>query len=136
MWNICCSSRKPSSGLKIQLACRDSFVAGSGEVPRPSVEPLRPQRNAPPQPLPRGSEPWLLVNSTSDEETVPPRAASFLVISFADRPAECLVLLACTCSSFRAPFAACNGVNQQVAASVLSTCYESWLVSDLSSEDH
>ncbi|BDA49200.1 probable serine/threonine-protein kinase SIS8 [Coccomyxa sp. Obi] len=56
----------------------DDVRAGSANMPRPSVEPLRPQRNAPPEPLPRVSEPWLLVDSSGDTETVPPRATSFL----------------------------------------------------------
>ncbi|KAK9918746.1 hypothetical protein WJX75_006516 [Coccomyxa subellipsoidea] len=52
---------------------------GWGHVPRPSVEPLRPQRNAPPVPLPADIDPWpwLLVDRSS-AEGAPPRATSLL----------------------------------------------------------
>lgn len=87
--------------VRLQLSCRDDVRAGPAEVPRPSVEPLRPQRNAPPEPLPRVSEPWLLVDSSGNTENVPPRATSFLVNPFADTclPRIPRVLLACICSA-------------------------------------
>ncbi|CAL8464074.1 g3609 [Coccomyxa elongata] len=74
------TARLPTNGYSIPAASSswDDVVAGPARVPRPSVEPLRPQRNAPPEPLPRVSEPWLLVDSSGDSETVPPRATSFL----------------------------------------------------------